>query len=307
VPPDRVVRAAVVARGLVPPDERSLRPMTVVAEVAASRELLGNLVQRELRGKYKRSALGWAWSMINPLALALTYWLVFSVVFKARLPPTAHGLNSYPLFLLTALLPFNFLSNGITGSMGSLVANSNLVKKVYFPREILVIAQVLSWDVSLFIEMGVLSIALLAVGNMVLPWLPLVVIAIAVQTLFVIGVGLALSVLNVYFRDVQHFVAILLQLWFYATPVIYDYNTQVKARVLAPTGHAHHFYNHEWVLWLYKFNPMVGFANTYHAFMYQLRFPVWTDVVWPVAASFAMLWIGLRVFRRLEPRLAEEL
>lgn len=282
--------------------------MTVVADVAGSRELLGNLVQRELRGKYKRSVLGWAWSMINPLALALMYTLVFSVVFKAQLPPSGSGLNSYPLFLLAALLPFNFLSNGINGSMGSLVANSNLVKKVYFPREILIVAQVLSWDVSLFIEMGVLSIALLVVGNMVVPWLPLVVVAIAFETLFVIGVGLALSVLNVYFRDVQHFVAILLQLWFYATPVIYDYKTQVHDRVLPP-GHpvAHHFWNHEWVLWLYKSNPMVGFANCYHAFLYNLRFPVWTDMVWPAAASLLMLWIGVRLFRRLEPRLAEEL
>lgn len=285
--------------------------MTVVADVTESRELLGNLVQRELRGKYKRSVLGWAWSMINPLALAVMYWLVFSVVFKAKLPPTASGLNSYPLFLLTALLPFNFLSNGINGSMGSLVANSNLVKKVYFPREILIIAQVLSWDVSLLIELGVLSVALLIVGNIVLPWLPLVLIAVVFETLFVIGIGLALSVLNVYFRDVQHFVAILLQLWFYATPVIYDYKTQVQARVLPAVtpGHPvpHHFWNHDWVLWLYKANPMVGFANCYHSFLYSLRFPVWTDMVWPLAASLIMLWIGIRVFRRLEPRLAEEL
>ncbi len=280
---------------------------TVVAEVAGSRELLGNLVQRELRGKYKRSVLGWTWSMINPLALAAMYTLVFSVVFKAKLPPTSHGLNSYPLFLLAGLLPFNFLANGINGSMGSLVANSNLVKKVYFPREVLVVAQVLSWDVSLLIELGVLSVALLVVGNMVLPWLPLVIVAVVFQTLFVIGIGLALSVLNVYFRDVQHFVAIFLQLWFYATPVIYDYQTQVHDRVLHPTNGVHHFYNHDWVLWLYKTNPMVGFANTYHGFLYGLRFPVWTDIVWPITASVIMLFFGMRLFRRLEPRLAEEL
>lgn len=286
--------------------------MTVVAEVAGSRELLGNLVQRELRGKYKRSTIGWAWSMINPLALALMYTLIFSVVFKAKLPPSGSGLNSYPLYLLTAMLPFNFMSNGINGSMGALIANSNLVKKVYFPREVLIVAQVLSWDVSLLIEMGVLSVAFLVVGNMVLPWLPLVVVFVFFETLFVIGVGLALSVLNVYFRDVQHFVAIFMQLWFYATPVIYDYQTQIRDRILAAPTAAHphpihHFYNHDWVLWLYKANPMVGFANTYHAFMYKLTFPVWTDMVWPIVASGVMLWIGLRVFRKLEPRLAEEL
>jgi ABC-type polysaccharide/polyol phosphate export permease len=284
--------------------------MTVVTEVARSRELLGNLVQRELRGKYKRSTLGWAWSMINPLALALMYTFVFSFVFRAGSPVGAHGLKSFPLYLLIGLLPFNFLANGINGSMGALVANANLVKKVYFPREILIIAQVLSWDVSLLIEFGVLSVVLLVVGNLVIPFLPLVLLLVAVQTLFVIGIGLALSVLNVYFRDVQHFVAIFLQLWLYATPIIYGYSL-VHDRVLAvPVAgkvRMHHMWNHEWLLWLYKANPMVGFSNSYHALMYNLRFPVWTDIVWPVAASFLMFGVGVRVFRKLEPRLAEEL
>ncbi|MDQ1485884.1 MAG: hypothetical protein QOJ62_1577 [Actinomycetota bacterium] len=284
--------------------------MTVVAEVAGSRELLGNLVQRELRGKYKRSMLGWAWSMINPLALALMYTFVFSFVFKAGSPVGAHGLKSFPLYLLVGLLPFNFLANGINGSMGALVANANLVKKVYFPREILIIAQVLSWDVSLLIEFGVLAVVLLVVGNMVLPFLPLVILLIVFQTLFVIGIGLALSVLNVYFRDVQHFVAIFLQLWLYATPIIYAYSL-VHDRVLpaAAPGKVlpHHLWNHEWLLWLYKSNPMVGFANSYHAFLYELRFPVWTDLVWPAVASLGMAAVGLRIFRKLEPRLAEEL
>jgi ABC-type polysaccharide/polyol phosphate export permease len=284
--------------------------MTVVAEVARSRELLGNLIQRELRGKYKRSTLGWAWSMINPLALALMYTFVFSFVFKAGSPVGAHGLKSFPLYLLIGLLPFNFLANGINGSMGALVANANLVKKVYFPREILIIAQVLSWDVSLLIEFGVLSVVLLVVGNLVIPFLPLVLILVVVQTLFVIGIGLALSVLNVYFRDVQHFVAIFIQLWLYATPIIYGY-TLVHDRVLAVAVpgkvRPHHVWNHEWLLWLYKVNPMVGFSNSYHALMYNLRFPVWTDLVWPLVASLLMLVVGIRIFRKLEPRLAEEL
>jgi ABC-2 type transport system permease protein len=145
----------------------------------------------------------------------------------------------------------------------------------------------------------------------VLPWLPLVLVLVFFQTLFVIGVGLALSALNVYFRDVQHFVAILLQLWFYATPVIYAYTSQIRDHVLpnvaAGAAAPHHFWNHDWVLWVYKSNPMVGFANSYHAFLYNLKFPVWTDLAWPFAASVATLVAGVWVFRKLEPRLAEEL
>jgi ABC-2 type transport system permease protein len=231
-------------------------------------------------------------------------------VFRAGSPVGAHGLKSFPLYLLIGLLPFNFLANGINGSMGALVANANLVKKVYFPREILIIAQVLSWDVSLLIEYGVLSVVLLVMGNLVIPFLPLVLLLIVAETLFVIGIGLALSVLNVYFRDVQHFVAIFLQLWLYATPIIYTYSffrDHVLAVPVPGKVPTHHVWNHEWLLWLYKVNPMVGFSNSYHALMYNLRFPVWTDLVWPVVASFLTLAVGVRVFRKLEPRLAEEL
>jgi ABC-2 type transport system permease protein len=109
-------------------------------------------------------------------------------------------------------------------------------------------------------------------------------------------------VLNVYFRDTQHFVGILLQMWFYATPIIYPYAfvTEQVAR--------HQDLLHGWpVLWFYKFNPMVGFSNAYRAVLYDLQFPVWTDIAWPAAASFITLFLGWKLFRKLEPRLAEEL
>lgn len=271
-------------------------------ELWASRELLSNLTQRELRGKYKRSTLGWAWSLINPIALAIMFTLVFSVVFKSKLPPGRNsGLTSFPLFLLAGLLPWNFVSNGINGSIGALVSNSNLVKKVYFPREILVISNVLSWDVSLAIELSVLSIAFLVVGSFVVLWLPLVVLLMALLTCFVVGMGLALSVLNVYFRDVQHFVAIALQLWFYATPIVYPYSF-ITAHVVA-----HHNLETIHLLWIYKINPMVGFANSFHAALFDRAWPAWTDITWPAIASLGTLYLGHRLFSKLEPRLAEEL
>jgi ABC-2 type transport system permease protein len=277
--------------------------MTTVAEYAAARELLGNLTQRELRGKYKRSALGWAWSLINPLALAVIFTFVFGVVFKGRLEATGNsnlsGITAYPLFLLCGLLPWAFLSNSITGSIGALVANSNLVKKVYFPREILIGANVLSWVVSLLIELAVLGVALLAFGNVWLQYLPLLLVVIALQTVFATGIGLLLAALNVYFRDVQHFVGIFLQLWFYATPVIYPITLLGNIAERDVFGVS--------LLTLYKLNPMTAFVEMYHQMLFYLQWPDWELFLYAAVISFATLAFGLLVFKRLEPRFAEEL
>ncbi len=277
--------------------------MTTLAEYADARELLGNLTQRELRGKYKRSALGWAWSLINPLALAGMFTFVFGVVFQSKLAATGnsslHGIAAFPLYLLCGLLPWNFVSNGINGSIGALVGNANLVKKVYFPREILIGANVLSWTVSLLIELAVLGVALLAVGNIWLQFLPLIVLMVASLTVFVIGVGLLLAILNVYFRDVQHFVGIFLQLWFYATPIIYPI-TLLTSHDRALIGPIH-------LLTLYKLNPMTDFVEVFHQMLFQLVWPNWFEVAYAIGSSIAILAFGLFVFNKLEPRLAEEL
>jgi len=275
--------------------------VTTVTELSASRELLANLVSRELRGKYKRSTLGWAWSLINPLALAAMFTLVFSVILGAEAPEgDPSGLKFFPLHLLCALLPWAYLSNGMTGSIASLTSNANLVKKVYFPREVLVASSVLSFLVTLAIEMLVLSVGFLVAGNNVLPWLPLVVLLMVLQTAFVVGLGLALSVLNVYFRDIAHFLTIFLQLWFYASPIIYPLAlVEQKAVGRDVLGVP--------VMTLYHANPMVGFIQSYRALLYDLRFPDLGDLAYVSVVSLGALVAGWYVFQRFEPRLAEEL
>lgn len=277
--------------------------MTTLAEYAATRELLGNLTQRELRGKYKRSAIGWAWSLINPLALAAMFTFVFGVVFKARLPAIGNselsGIEAYPLYLLCGLLPWAFLANGVQGGIGALVSNANLVKKVYFPREILLGANTLALLVALLIEMSVLGVALLAFGNIWLKFLPLILVVIALQAVFVTGIGLLLSALNVYFRDVQHFVGIGLQLWFYATPVIYPIALLDNIKDDTFLGIS--------LLTFYKLNPMTAFVEMYHSMLFYLQWPDWELFVWATACAFGMLAFGLWVFKKLEPRFAEEL
>ena len=271
--------------------------MSTVAELAESRELFVNFTLRELRGKYKRSVLGWTWSLLNPLATMVIFTVVFRFFLKIEASPgDPSGLHVFALFLLCGLLPWNFLSNGMSGSMGALIANSNLIKKVFFPREILVASNVASWVVSFLLELGVLAVVLVVAGSFVVPWLVPVLGLVVVQTMFVVGIGLLLSVLNVYFRDVQHLVGILLQIWFYATPIVYPISYVSDA-----------LENRPGMFTLYKLNPMVRFVEAYRDCLYDRRFPPLLDTAYLLGVSVAVLALGVFVFNRLEPKLAEEL
>ena len=271
--------------------------MSTIPELKESRELFVNLTLRELRGKYKRSVLGWTWSLLNPLATMVIFTVVFRFFLKIE-PPRGDPseLHVFALFLVCGLLPWNYLSNGMSGSMGALIGNSNLIKKVFFPREILVASSIASWVVSFLLEMGVLAVVLLLAGEFVLPWLVPTVGLIAVQTMFVVGLGLLLSVLNVYFRDVQHLIGIVMQIWFYATPIVYPISVVRDALDDQPV-----------LFTLYKLNPMVRFVEAYRDCLYDLRFPALLDTVYLVGVSAGMLALGVFVFSKLEPKLAEEL
>ncbi len=273
--------------------------MTRLADYASARELTINLTLRELRGKYKRSVLGWTWSLINPLATVLIYSLVFAFFLKIQ-PPVGHpsGLHNFALFLLCGLLPWNFLSGAMTESMGALLGNGNLIKKVYFPREVLIVATVAALLVSFLIELGVLMVILLAFGNMVVPWIPALLVLVAIQTVFVLGIGLVLSVANVYFRDMRHLIAILLQALFYTAPIVYPIRLVPKEATV---------FGHEIALrYVYELNPLVRFLTAYRDVLYDLRFPAVGDIAYLVVWAAASLAIGLWVFSRLDGRLAEE-
>src|SRR5680860_302495 len=273
--------------------------MCIRDRYADARELTWNLTLRELRGRYKRSTLGWTWSLLNPLSTVLVFSIVFKFFLKIE-PPVGDpsGLHNFALFLLCGLVAWNYLSNSMNASMDALVGNRNLIEKVYFPREVLVVATVLSLLVSLLIELAVLAVILLIVGNMVLPWIPVVLVLVAIQTLFVLGIGLLLSVLNVYFRDVKHLMGIVLQALFYSAPIVYPLSlVPEKAELFG------------WVFPLrriYELNPLVTIVGTYRDVLYDLRFPPFNDVAYLLAWSVGLFAVGFWVFNRLEPRLAEE-
>jgi ABC-type polysaccharide/polyol phosphate export permease len=258
-------------------------------------ELLWNLTLRELRGKFKRSALGWLWSVINPLASIAIYTIVFGVFLDVT-PPVGDpsGLHVYGFFLVCGLLPWTYVTSALGGATQSMTMNEGLIKKVYFPRAVLPGASTLSWLASFGVELIVLCVVLIIAGNMVIPWIPVVVALIVLQTAFIFGIGLLLGAINVYFRDVEHFLAIALNIWFYATPILYPPELLDDQPALVRTI-------------ILDINPMSVFVDAYRDVLYDLRFP--TVMQWLTMAVVAVvsLAIGTVVFRRLEPRLAEEL
>jgi ABC-2 type transport system permease protein len=271
--------------------------MTKLAEIASRRELFVNLTLRELRSKYKRSVLGWTWSLLNPLTSLVIYWFVFGMIFGVHADPgEPSGLDNFAMFLMCGLLPYTFIANGLNGGMNSLIGNANLVKKVWFPREILVAAVTASWVVSFLIELGVLSFVLLFFGNVVLPWVPVVLFLVALEVMFVLGLGLMLAGAAVYFRDLQHLLGLALQVWFYTAPIVYPMSLVQKE--LGTTG---------WKITLYNLNPLVRFVEAFRDVLYDLRFPPLDHLLYLIVVSVAVLVTGMAVFGRLEARVAEEL
>lgn len=266
-----------------------------VQELLGSRELLWNLTLRELRGRYKRTVMGFGWSMLNPLASMLIFTFVFKYVLEiepARGEPS--GLHVFALWLLPALLAWNYFNTVAGTSMGSLIAGANLVKKVYFPRELLVYATTGSLLITHLLELALLAVALLAFGNMVLPWLPVMLFIVALLTVFSTGIGLILGALNVYFRDLTYLWAIAAQAWFYATPVVYPISLI-------------HDRGSSTLDFIYGLNPMVRFVEAMRAVLYDLRMPSLATFGYLTVWSAVSFGVGSWVFAKLSNRFAEEL
>jgi ABC-type polysaccharide/polyol phosphate export permease len=271
--------------------------VSALGELRDSRELLANLTLREIRGKYKRTVLGQAWSLVNPIAQMLTYSLVFGLFLRNNPGPgNPSGLDVFALWLSAGLLPWLYFNNMVTGGMTSLVANGNLILKVYFPREALVVSTVLSFLFTHAIEMGVLLVAVLLFGGTPLLYLPATIFFMILMTAFGLGLAFVLSVANVYFRDTQHFVAIALQLWFYLTPIVYPVSV-----LNSHTEHRH------WLLVLYRCNPIERFTEVFRNTIYDGRWPSLSNTIFLVTVSAVVLVIGQLVFNKFAGRLAEEL
>ncbi len=266
-----------------------------LTQVVASRELLWNLTLRELRTKYRRSFLGWSWSLINPLATVAIYGYVFGTLFGAQAPVgNPSDVQNFALYMLCGLLPWNFFLMVTGGGMGSLIGNAALVRKVAFPREALVFAQVLHGLVQFGIEMALLAVVLLIFGSPLLPMLPFTILMMLLLGAFSAGIALLLASVNVYFRDTAYLWTIVTQIWFYATPIVYP-DSMLDDRVS------------ETARQILRLNPFARFIEGFRRTMYDGRAPGLWSTLTLAAIAVVSLTIGWAVFSRLSRRFAEEL
>ncbi len=259
----------------------------------AHRNLLYLLSLKELRTRYKKSILGWTWSLLNPISQMVIFSIIFLKVFT-QTPAIGDpsGLQNFPLYFLCGLLPFNFFSISVGVSMGNVQGGAGLIKKVQFPHEHLVFSVVIAQFVTVLIEFFVLSVALLIAGNMVLPWLPVLLVILLLLAMFTTGVALALAAANVFFHDVNYLWGIVAQLLFYATPIIYDpSNPQIPEAIrLAAT-----------------YGPTASFITAARHVMYDLAMPSVLSFLTMTVYALTAFVFGTVVFGRLSPRFAEEM
>lgn len=277
--------------------------LSILGDIRTSRELLRNLTMREVKGKYKRTVLGQLWSLANPLAAMLVYSFVFRFVIRVQPDPgDPSELDVFALWLMCGLLPWSFFTNVVNGGMVALVGNENLIKKVYFPRSALVLSSAFAWLYSFSIEILVLVIALLVFGASPLVWLLPTMVLMALLTLFATGVSMMLSVANVYFRDTQHLVSILFQVWFYANPIVYPASMVAReSEKLGPIIGGVTIFD------LYELNPFYYFIEAFRNLLYDNRTPDATTLGIVTVLSLVSFVVGWRVFERHQPRLAEAL
>lgn len=248
------------------------------------RELIRNLMVRDLKVRYKNSAFGFAWSLLNPLFMMIVLSVVFSLVFTR-----ANLVENFPAFLIAGLIPWNFTSTSLGRSVNSIVDNSRLIKKVFFPREVIPISVVLANFVHFLLAIPVLLIILMFLGVMPNPKILLLPPLVLIHLELALGIALFVSCVNVFYRDMSVALEVLLQGWFFATPIFY----------------------HHWILpiWLQKpamANPLAAIITAYRDVLIDGRFPDRNFTLGALVSSTLIFVIGYAVFTRYASIFAEE-
>jgi len=254
--------------------------------------ILGS-VKREFQAKYSNSLLGAAWTVINPLAMIVVYTVVFSQIMRAKLPDAAGAANSqfaYSIYLCAGVLTWAFFSETVTRAQNVFLENANLIKKISFPRLCLPVIVVANASLNFAIIFGLFTLFLFISGSF--PGLPYLAVfpVLLIQVLFAIGLGMTLGVLNVFFRDVGQLFGVVIQFWFWLTPVVYPIN-------ILP----------EFAQNLIRYNPMTSIIASYQRILVNGQWPIW-ESLWPATALGLLLcfW-GMHLFRKHAGEMVDEL
>lgn len=247
------------------------------------RELLKNNVKKEIRGKYKNSFLGVLWSFLNPLLQIVVYAIVFPLILK-------NNQENYVVFVCCGLIPWTFFATAINRAAFTMVENGDIVKKVYFPREILPISVVTSEAVNFLISTIIILAFVIFYGLGISKFIVFYPIVLIAQYLLLISISFIVSVLTVYLRDLQHLIGVALQLLFYAAPVVYSPEN-------IPAGY-------EWIL---KYNPMTYIINAYRDIFYNQTMVDIKSLVILILGAIIACVIGYFIFNKLQKGVAEQL
>ncbi len=259
--------------------------MSNLSELTQYRCMIKSLVRRDLRGRYKGSVLGFLWNFITPFMQMAVYILVFSTIFR-------QGIEDYAIYLISGLTPWILFSDAMGEGSGVMVANSELLKKIYFPRAVLPLALLLSKVVNFLIMLGIVLIITVAVGHPLDPatllFLP---VALLLLMGFTMGLLLMLSSLNVFLRDIQYITTVVLMVLVWLTPVMYLWQ---------PFGNGifDFIVNH---------NPLTYYIDMFHCTIYGGVFPAVENVLLALVMSVVSLIVGIYVFNKLQYRFAEVL
>jgi ABC-type polysaccharide/polyol phosphate export permease len=257
--------------------------MKVFKELYNYRELLKTNIKKEVRGKYKGSWLGVLWTFLNPLLMLAVYAFVFPYILRVQV-------DNYTIFMIVALIPWNFFTTAIQSGTGCVVANGNILKKVYFPREIIPISITTSQLVNFLITCIIMFVFILFSGVGFSLHILLMPLLIIIQYIITLALTFILSAITVFVRDVDHFVSVFLTLGFYATPIVYQAN-------MLPD-------KFQWAL---KINPMAQLVEAYRSILYYHQMPDFVMIgIWAVL-SLVLLVVGYMIFKKLEKSFVEEL
>ena len=269
-------------------------------ELRAFRELIGNLVVRDLKVRYKNSTLGFLWCLVNPLLLMVVFTLVFTIMIPNLSVP------HFPVFVLCALLPWNFFQTSVMASLDSISGNGSLIKKVYFPREVLPISVVFANFVNFLLSIPVLFLFIFLAKIPITIWILYLPLIMLTQVIFTLGIALILATLNVFYRDTSVIMEVLMQVWFFMTPVFYPID------VLPETS----------MLWgmalpirrlIYILNPMASIIASYRSVLYGFigggppAAPAFDFFTRTFVTAVLCFVIGYAFFTRYSHRFAEEI
>lgn len=263
--------------------------MNILKPLWAYRGFILGSVKREFQFKYKESLIGSAWAVINPLAMIVVYTVIFSQVMRTRLPGTDSSF-AYSIYLCAGLLSWGLFSEIALRAQNIFLENANLLKKISFPRLCLPVVVVINAMLNFFVIFGLFTVFLLLSGNFpgltYLALAPLLLILVALA----IGLGVTLGVLHVFFRDVGQFFGIVLQFWFWFTPIVYP------SSILPPQAQ-----------YLLSFNPMTALIAGFQTALVTHQWPNWSSLAYPALLAVLLCLLGVHLFVKHAGDMVDEL